>query len=78
MRVKRACMACGREVAVLRATQNSGGGKGRVPHLCPHGVQCITGIAPHFGTGFNSAPSIGKHKCLKCNTWKRESVREDK
>ena len=67
MRVKRTCMACGRRVAVLRATQNGGGGKARVRHLCPHGVVCITGVAPHFGTGFNNAPTVGQHKCLECS-----------
>jgi ribosomal protein S14 len=66
-RVKRACMACGREVAVLSLSQNGGGGKGRVKHKCPHGVDCITGAAPHHGTGYNAAPTSGKNACVPCS-----------
>lgn len=72
VRAKRACMACRRVVSVLQATQNNGGGKARVRHLCPHGVVCITGAKPMYGSGFNAAPSWGKHACLKCQKVTRE------
>ena len=42
-RVKRACPGCDRVVAVRYAVQNSGGGKPRVRHKCPHGTWCIFG-----------------------------------
>lgn len=67
MKAKRACMACGRVVAVLSPLQNAGGGKARVKHKCPHGVDCVTGAAPHHGTGYNAAPTMGKNACLECN-----------
>jgi hypothetical protein len=65
-RVKRACMVCGKEVAVKYAIQNNGGGKMRVRHRCPHGVVCITGVFP-YGHGYNSSPIAGPNACKECN-----------
>ena len=65
-RDKRACLACGRKVAVKSVLQNKGGGKGRVRHLCPHGVLCVTGVGPHYGEGHNRPPPVGPNACKEC------------
>jgi len=66
-KVKRACMVCGRMISVKYAIQNNGGGKQRVRHLCPHGVVCITGVGPTYGTSSTGAPPIaGPNSCKEC------------
>jgi hypothetical protein len=57
---KRECL-CGRMVAVRFELQRGGGGKARVPHLCPHGKPCVAGIKPSLGHGHNH-----NSRCLDC------------
>lgn len=68
------CPGCGRVVAYALRVQygigldGRGGGKGRKPHKCPHGLACVFGNRTH-GHGFNWPT------CQKCMIERRKEYR---
>lgn len=61
MKRRRACPACGRDVAMRNLSSN----KATMPHKCPHGKPCVAGTK-FAGEGWNPGGARHSLACAEC------------